>query len=147
MAVSRGDVYVSPSVDIKTKAELDSTKIESGLYYCTEEITITATDALGSSISEISSRWTVICISTEYANSLNCYTQIWINSSTKPNHVFIRTLESDSSYSDFSLLVTADYLKNSGVLNGGTQPIELFVQSMSPGVKEGTTRIWIEHSD
>ena len=147
MAVSRGATYVSPSVDIKTKAELDSTKIESGLYYCTEEITITATDALGSNVSEISSRWTVICISTEYANSLKCYTQLWINSSTKPNHVFMRTLESDTTYSDFSLLITTDYLKNSGVLNGSTQPVELFVQSMSPGVKEGTTRIWIEHSD
>ena len=98
MAVSKGAVYVSPSMDIKTKDELNNVKIESGLYYCNDEITITALDALGSEVSEISNRWTVICISNEYANILKCYTQIWINSSTKPNHVFIRTLESDSNY-------------------------------------------------
>lgn len=147
MAVSRGTFYVSPSMDIKTKDELNNVKIESGLYYCTDEITLTALNALGTEVSETSSRWTILCLSNELADKLKCYTQIWINSSVKPVNMFIRTLKDDTSYSDFSLLITSDSLKSMGILNGNSTPIEFYVQENTPGVKEGTTRVWINTSN
>lgn len=147
MAVAQGKYIVSPSSDIKTKAELDSIKIESGLYYCTESVTINAENELGSSIGVTSSRWTVICISNEQADKLACFTQIWIDSSTPRSMMFIRYANSSlNAFTDFSMLVTSDYLRENAVLNTHTEPVHIVVSDTQPTAETGITKIWIDTS-
>lgn len=151
MAVTHGSVYVAPSVDIKTKAELDSISIDSGIYYSLDEISIvSALNVSGDAFTHKSSKWTVLCMSTQDATKVKCYTQIWIDSSSTPVQIFIRTLNAnETAYNRFTKLSTADSLRNAeAVINKvGSIPVELYAQSSSPGTKSGVTRIWIDTSN
>lgn len=129
MAVARNNVYVSPSVDIKTKAELDSTTIESGLYVCKEEVTIKGVT---------SSEWTVTCLSTNIKDSLHCCTQIWtsVNLNKTPK-LFSRTSSlGETTYSDFVSYasVNSDY------------PVEFVVGTAEPTPEDGVYKIFIDIS-
>lgn len=147
MAVAQGKYFVAPSLDVKTKAELNSVSLEAGLYYCTESITVSATNEQGSSESVTSSRWTVTCISTEDASSVKCLTQIWIDSASPRDKIFLRYANSDmSEYTDFSMLVTTDYLKNNVVLNTHSEPVHVVVSNSQPSAETGITKIWIDTS-
>lgn len=147
MALAQGGVFVTPSNDIKTKDELNSVKIPSGLYHCTESVTVNYLDEFGASKTLTSNLWTVICLSNISASILQCYTQIWICTACQTNDMFVRTLKTDGSgYTTFSKLVDIAYLRDNAVINTLSTPVELYVQSSSPGTKSGRTRVWIDTS-
>lgn len=147
MAVSNGSIFVSPSYDKKTKAQLDNIKIESGLYYCSDSYTVSAVNEFDDGVAVTSSRWTVICISTEKATDLTCLTQIWIDSSTPQSEMFIRYANSDKTgYTDFTMLITTDYLKTNAVLNTHSEPVHVIVSNTQPEAETGITKIWIDTS-
>ena len=135
------------STDIKTKNELNAVKIPSGVYYCNEQVAINYNDEFGTAKTLSSNLWTVICISSNGASSLKCYTQIWICTACQTNDMFVRTLNTAANgYTTFSKLVDINYLRDNAVINTLSTPVELYVQSSSPGTKSGRTRVWIDTS-
>ena len=147
MAIAKDGVFIAPSTDIKTKNELNAVKIPSGVYHCTEQVSISYLDEFGTSKSLSSNLWTVICISSNTATNLLCYTQIWICTACQTNDMFVRTLNTAANgYTTFSKMVDIAYLRDNAVINTLSTPVELYVQSTSPGVKSGRTRVWIDTS-
>lgn len=147
MAIAHSGVFVAPSIDVKSKNELNSIKIPAGLYYCKDSCEITYLDEFDTNLSLKSDFWTVICISDKEAASTKCYTQIWICTACQTNDMFVRTLNTaGTGFTKFSKLVDIAYLKNNAVINTLSTPVELYVQSSSPGTKSGRTRIWIDTS-
>lgn len=147
MAIASSGVFVAPSIDIKTPSELNSIFIPAGMYYCNQSNTIVYKDEFDSNLSLTSDLWSVVCISKKEANTLKCYAQIWICVACQTNDMFIRTLNTaGTGYTAFSKLVDIAYLKNNAVINTLSTPVELYVQSTSPGVKSGRTRVWIDTS-
>lgn len=138
MALFKEDIQVAPSVDIATLTQLDSTSIESGIYYCTQQKTITA-----GAITIQSSKWSVICISSESRTSIHCYAQLWIPSETTTNPTaFIRYSASGNTWSDFSALLS----NKLGVQNSSADDIRLVVSNTQPSAISGVTQVWIDTS-
>lgn len=128
MAVTRGDLFVSPSVDIRTKAELDSTSIESGLYICKESVTIK---------NLTSNRWTVTCLSTNTKNGLHCLTQIWTNVDSNTPRIFTRTSPLNSNtYSEFTSYANID----------SEYPVDIVVGTSEPSPTQGVYKIFLDIS-
>lgn len=128
MAVTRGDLFVSPSVDIRTKAELDSTSIESGLYICKESVTIK---------NLTSNRWTVTCLSTNTKNGLHCLTQIWTNVDSNTPRIFTRTSSLNSNtYSAFTSYANID----------SEYPVDIVVGTSEPSPTQGVYKIFLDIS-
>lgn len=132
MAVAQGNIILAPSSDKKTKAELDSTSIESGLYYCTESVSICG---------YTNNRWAVTCISNELRGSLHCFAQIWMpypsgSAQLARPYMFIRTsADGSTGYSGFSAMIPSN-------LN-----FEMYIQSTKPPVEPGKTKVWIDTSN
>lgn len=131
MAVIKQTTLISPSADYRTKNELDSLELESGMYYCNESVTIG---------SVTSSLWTVFCVSNYDMRTLHCFTQIWIPSATggtnlSDQHIFVRTSALESAtYSSFT------------EFTGGNSGPELVVSSTQPSLSgSGETKIWIQY--
>lgn len=138
MAVTQGAKLVAPSIDVKTKAELNSLSLEAGLYICKESVTILGTT---------SSNWSVVTVSNESLSSLKCYTQIWIpQTNTTPEHIFMRT-SNGTSYSSFTELATEAYIKKNTIINANTQQTKLVVSNTQPATETGKTIIWIDTSN
>lgn len=139
MALFKEDYMVSPSGDIRLQSDLDNTELESGLYYCVDTVTISA-----ASVSITASLWTVICISSETRTSLHCYTQIWIpaDSSVTNQAAFIRTSESGSTWSNWSVLLS----NSRGVQNGTAGDVRLVISNTQPAAISGVTQVWIDTS-
>lgn len=116
MAIARGDIFLAASSDKKMLSELNSTKIESGIYTCSESYTI------GSLTSD---KWTVICLSNETKENLHCYAQIWISvktNSTLPR-MFTRTsAQGQTTYSNFQSYINCPTDEVVDLYIGGTQP-------------------------
>ena len=147
MAVAQGKVIIAPSSDVKTKAQLDSVNIESGLYYCSDSVTLTASNERNANVSVTSDRWTVTCISTEHADSLACLTQIWIDSANPQSKMFIRYANAaKSAYTAFDMIITSDYLKTNAVLNTHSEPVQVVVSNTQPTAESGITKLWIDTS-
>lgn len=128
MAVTRGDLFVSPSVDIRTKAELDSTSIESGLYICKESVTIK---------NLTSNRWSVTCLSTNAKNGLHCLTQIWTNVDSNTPRIFTRTSPLNSNtYSEFTSYANID----------SDYPIDIVIGTTEPSPETGVYKIFLDIS-
>lgn len=132
MAVAKGGLYVAPSYDTRSKTQLDSVVLESGLYQCSDSVTIDGiTDTA----------WTVIAISNETQADIHCYSQIWISPS-HPEKIFIRTSASGNTYSAYKT-----YLDSANVAQNKTStPVEIYVQTTQPTVESGKTKIWINPS-
>lgn len=144
MAVTKLNTFVAPSMDVRSKDDLDSIQIESGMYYCSESITLNTTDIDGETIQVTSSNWSILCISNEDATNLICRTQFWIDNVS--NKVLVRTIKPTmDAYNNFRLLVYADELQEH-VINKATNPTEIYIQATSPGVQSGVNRIWINDS-
>lgn len=148
MAVARGQVIIAPSTDVRTKDELNNIQIESGLFYCTESVTVQAISETGSlDVSHTDTKWAVTCISTETQNNVHCLMQLWIPCSGRPEYTFIRTSTLDSEeYSDFSVLATADYLKTHAITTNQSTPTKLMIQETQPAIESGKTIIWVDTS-
>lgn len=131
MAVIKQRTLISPSVDYRSKSDLDKIDVEAGLYVCDTALTIN---------SVTSSLWTVICLSTSDMGELHCYTQIWIpttNGSTNlsKQSMFVRSSAYDATtYSGFTEFVSA------------ASSVDITVSSSQPATS-GTnqTKIWIEY--
>lgn len=138
MAVTHGATLVAPSIDTKTKAELNDIALEAGLYVCKESVTIMDTT---------SSNWSVVAISNENALSLKCFTQIWIpQTNTTPEVMFMRT-SNGTSYSPFTPIATEAYLKKNAILNGNSQQTKVVVSNTRPTPQAGMNIVWIDTSN
>lgn len=118
MAIARREVLISPSIDKRLLAELDSTKLEAGIYYTDQEFTIDKVT---------SSQWSVICTSNEIQTSIHCFSQIWIAPAqyidgvlSQAQATFIRTAALGAeTYSDFTPVGSGDnimYIYDGGEL-------------------------------
>lgn len=144
MAIAKDGVFVAPSTDLKTLDELNSNRIPSGLYNCTEEVTISYKDEHGATNTLTSNLWTVLCTSSNNASNVTCFTQLWICSACQTNDVFIRTaLLTRDGYTEFSKLVDLATLGERAVLNTADEPVQVIVSNTQPEAEAGITKIWI----
>lgn len=128
MAIAKKDIFVAPSVDMKFKDELDSVQIESGIFHCNEEITIG---------SITSSKWTVICMSNETKDGLQCYSQIWstVLSNTSRPRLFLRTAApGQTTYSAFSSFINCPT----------DEAVDVYIGGTAPEAENGVTKIFID---
>lgn len=147
MAIANKGAIISPSNDIKTKEELNSIRIPSGLYYCTEDCTIVYTKADGKNYSLQSDLWAVTCLSDKNLNNLKCYMQIWVCVACQTNDMFIRTLTKDGlGFTDFSKVVNTEMLREQAVVNTHSEPVHVVVSNTQPTAESGITKIWIDTS-
>lgn len=129
MAVARNNIFVAPSVDIRSKEELDSTTIESGLYICKEEITIKGVT---------SSEWAVTCLSSNIKDGLHCFTQLWTSVNSSTPKVFSRTSSlGENTYSNFVSYASVD----------SDYPLEFIVGDTEPTAEEGIYKIFINPNE
>lgn len=139
MALFKENYLIAPSADVRTQAELNSTEIEAGLYYCTNTITLTA-----GAVSITADKWSVICISSEVRTSLHCYAQLWLPSDNTPNPtVFIRYSSGGSTWGAWNVLMS-DKL---GVQNGTAGDVRLVISNTQPAAISGVTQVWIDTSN
>lgn len=147
MALAKEGVMIAPSTDGKTQAELNSVKLQSGMYNCMDQVEISYTDEFGKSQKLSSNLWTVFCISSNNLSNLLCYTQIWVCTACQTNDIFVRTLKTDATgYTEFSKLVDMQYLKDNIVINTHTEPVHVVVSNTQPTAEAGITKLWIDTS-
>lgn len=142
MALAKEGVFVTPSTDVRTLIELDSTELEAGLYYCNSSKTITA-----GGIEVTSDTWTVMCISTINKSSMHCYMQLWVpvgtNISASDATVFVRySATGSTTYSAFQALTNNSH----AVQNASGGDVRIVVSNTQPAAITGVTQIWIDTS-
>lgn len=139
MAVIRDDIIVSPSVDIMSAVDLDSTTLEPGMYVLNASKTI---------LGQTSTRWTVICLSNNDGTSPECYTQLWIpaqnNLSGTDQAIYIRTI--DTAGTGYGTFTAVGSSVSNAVENASGNPTEIYIQSVAPTAEAGKNKIWIDTS-
>ena len=143
MAIFKQGTLIGPSTDYRTLTELEDVTIESGLYYCIDTKTITA-----SSISITADKWAVLCISNDAKAQLHCLMQIWVPAdSTVRTSVtpFIRYSDIlENTWSDFRAILTD---RNAGVQNISDNPdVRMVVSNTQPQAVQGAQIVWIDTS-
>lgn len=141
MAVTQGNIFVAPSTDIKTEAELNSTKLESGLFYCNKSKTITA-----GSVSVTSDMWAVTCISNEDASTLHCFMQMWVpvqsSVGTKVTAFIRYSANGSTSYGAFRALLN----DTQAIQNPAGGDVRVVMSNTQPAAIANVTQIWIDTS-
>lgn len=141
MAVAHGTTFVAPSTDVKTETELNSTKIESGLFYCNKSKTITA-----GSVSVTSDMWAVTCISNTDATNLHCFMQMWVpvqsSVGTKVTAFVRYSANGSTSYGVFRALLN----DTQAIQNPAGGDVRIVMDNSQPAAIANVTQIWIDTS-